>query len=110
MSDQDDRWPTFYALSAKRTALTAYIQALLSRKPQDPDLVDIQVGRADVELKLVNATMMELANNVPIQFPSAQIIQSMQRDVADLQSAIARSAALNELVAAGDKVLAAWPN
>jgi hypothetical protein len=110
MSNEDNRWPTYYALSDKRIALSAYIQELLSRTSEDPDTVSIEVGRADIELRLVNATMTELGNNIPIQFPSLETVQSMQRDVANLQSSIARGAVLNELVAAGDQLLAAWPN
>lgn len=66
MSNQEHKWPTYYALSDKRIALSAYIQELLSRRSMDPDRINTQIGRADIELKLVNATISELGNNMPI--------------------------------------------
>lgn len=97
-------------LQMKRDTLFDYLMALQEQKRVVSEhYVNIEIGKADWELKRVHAMMSELNNNNPIKFPSESDIKAMQKSVAGLQKAIAQSAAWTQLIEAGDAVLAAWP-
>ncbi len=102
--------PLYTDLQIKRNTLFDYLFALQSQKEvMSEHYVNIEIGKADWELKRVHAIMSELNNNNPINFPSADQIKEMQDAVAGLQKAVAQSASWTQLIAAGSAVLAAWP-
>lgn len=100
----------FVALSEKRMALFAYAQKLLKAKtPANAMEIDIELGRVDLEVQLINATLSDLAHNIPMAFPSEDQVRRLRELVAELQRRINASAAVGQLIAAGDAVIQAFP-
>ena len=109
-NDTVQREKAYLALYDKRVALSRYSQILLKKTAQDPDLVNIEHGRARIEIELVFAIMSEMANNRPMKFPDDPTIHALAADVAKLTQLVNANAGLNELIEAGDALIDAWPN
>ena len=106
----DKREETRWALHDKRVALARYLQALLAKEPDDPDLVRIEFGRAKIEFELTVSILSELSSGQPIQLPSDATIDALRNSVAVLSHAIAASAALGDMIKAADQVIKVWPD
>lgn len=102
--------PLYIALQEKSQSLFDYGQKILSmRTPANEYDVNREVERNDLELQRVSAVMSDLRYNTPMAFPSAGQLQAMQASVAALRNAIQASGSLATLIAAGNAVIAAWP-
>jgi hypothetical protein len=106
----DQRQAAYEALYAKRIILARYLQLLLTRSSEDPDLVRVAYGRGKIELDLTMALISELDSSLAMQFPDGDTINRMRTGVAGLAHLVTLNGALNELVAAADEVISTWPN
>ena len=103
--------PLYRDLQKKRSTLFNYVMRLHNEKTvENEPFVNIEIDKADWELRRINAVMVDLNENNEIDFPSDAQLQKMRNEVAALETAVARSGAVEALIQAGTAVIAAWPN
>ncbi len=104
---QTDAWS---ALNAKNLALFAYAQSLTAQKTAaNEDTLQPCIDIAKLEMALVDSMMSQILNNAPIAFPDHDTLETIRNLAAALQLGVDQSADLNDLVAAGDALVKAWP-
>lgn len=109
-TEAERRDATYWALHDKRVALARYLQGLLSKETDDPDLARIEFGRAKIEFELTVSILSELSSGQPIQLPSDATIRELRKSVAALSQAIADDTALKNLINAANQVIKVWPD
>lgn len=111
MTDEQRRAALYNLLLVKYRQLVTYGQGLLKMRDEaNAPTVNIELGRADLELKLLEATMTAMRSGIPIQFPSGEQIDKLRAAVAAMHDVLEQNAAVNEVVAAADALIAAWPD
>jgi hypothetical protein len=110
MPVSDENLPLYTQLQTKRNALYSYTAKLRAARTIDNEsYLNIEIGNAEWELKRLDAIMVDLNYNNPINFPSQAEFDQLRASVIALENATAQSAALSSLIAAGSAVIAAWP-
>src|SRR4051812_16935296 len=96
-------------LLVKYRMLVSYGQGLLKRRNQRNErVINIEVGRTDLEMKLLEATMSAMNAGIEVQFPSDARITELRTAVAAMDQILAQNAAVNDVVKAADAVIDAW--
>jgi hypothetical protein len=107
-----DKYVDLYAvLQRKRDFLFELIVRLQNKRTLANEslmLHKIDVARSEKERVL--AVMSDIRNNTLLAPPPEGALDDIQAAIARLQSVIGTTEAVTELVAAGDALIAAWPN
>jgi hypothetical protein len=98
-------------LLVKYRMLVAYGQGLLKRRnEQNAAFINVELGRTDLELKLLEATMSALRAAVPIQFPTDAQIQKLRDAAARMDTVLSQNAGVEEVIDAADELIEAFPD
>lgn len=106
----DQRRRAKEALYEKQIALVRYVQLLYTRQSEDPDLVQLERGRADIELNLTIAMIQELNSSRPVMFPDGNSVARLRGSAAALTQLVQANSALNDMIEAADDLIRSWPD
>jgi hypothetical protein len=111
MPNDQEKAALYNLLLVKYRMLVNYGQGLLKRRTQRNErIVNIELGRTDLEMKLLEATLSAMNAGIDMQFPSSQRINELRSAVAKMDQILAQNAVVNDVVAAADELIDAWPD
>jgi len=111
MPTEQEKAALYNLLLVKYRMLVSYGQGLLKRRNQRNErVVNIELGRTDLEMKLLEATMSAMNSGIEMQFPSNERITELRSAVARMDQILGQNAAVNDVVKAADALIDAWPD